>query len=49
MKNAFCLILKALFALKIFKLLNYAENEAGKLVPVCFLFFKKDLHKVTLT
>ena len=23
---------------------NYAENEAGKLVPDCFLFFKKTLY-----
>ena len=25
---------------------NYAENEAGKLVPERFLFFKKALHYV---
>ena len=25
---------------------NYAENEAGTLVPDLFLFFKKDLHEV---
>ena len=25
---------------------NYAENEAGELVPVRFLFFKKTLHYV---
>ena len=30
----------------IFFLRNYAENEAGRLVPASFLFFKKDLHKV---
>ena len=23
---------------------NYAENEPGKLVPDCFLFFKKALY-----
>ena len=27
-------------------LLNYAENEAGRLVPELFLFFKKVLYKV---
>ena len=25
---------------------NYAENEAGKLVPDCFSFFKKALYQV---
>ena len=25
---------------------NHAENEAGRLVPDIFLFFKKALHKV---
>ena len=25
---------------------NYAVNETGNLVPVCFLFFKKDLYLV---
>ena len=25
---------------------SYAENEAGKLVPDCFLFFKKALYYV---
>ena len=27
---------------------NYAENEAGKLVPNRFLFFKKALHLVNV-
>ena len=26
---------------------NHAENEAGRLVPDLFLFFKKALYKVT--
>ena len=25
---------------------NYAENEAGRLVPDLFLFFKKDLYEI---
>ena len=25
---------------------NYAENEAGELVPVRFLFFKKALYQI---
>ena len=29
---------------EIFFFKSYAENEAGKLVPVRFLFFKKALH-----
>ena len=29
---------------KIFFFKNYAENEAGKLVPARFLFFKKALY-----
>ena len=29
-----------------FFFLNYAENEAGKLVPERFLFFKKALYEV---
>ena len=29
---------------EIFFFKNYAENEAGKLVPVRFLFFKKGLY-----
>ena len=40
MKNPFYFILKALF----FK--NYAENEARRLVPDLFLFFKKALDEV---
>ena len=31
---------------EIFFFKNYAENKAGELVPVCFLFFKKALHQV---
>ena len=31
---------------EIFFFKNYAENEAGKLVPVHFLFFKKALYQV---
>ena len=30
----------------IFSFENQAENEAGRLVPYLFLFFKKALHKV---
>ena len=28
--------------IEIFFFKNYAENEAGKLVPDCFFFFKKN-------
>ena len=35
-----------LIARKIFFFKNHAENEAGRLVPILFLFFKKALYKV---
>ena len=31
---------------EIFPFKNHAENEAGRLVPDIFLFFKKALYKV---
>ena len=52
MKNAFHFILKAYFVLNtvktrdIFFIKNYAENEAGRIVPDLFLFFKKALYEV---
>ena len=52
MKNAFYFILKAYFVLNTFKtrdiffIKNHTENEARRLVPDLFLFFKKALYEV---